>query len=660
MNGLSICRGIAVLGMLVTLSACGGGGGGGDNGQSASLSLDRTTVDLESALWYKPADTPITATVNGSISGTVYVLITPSNPNIATVSEVTISNGQGQARIVAGDPQLLGPGKHTTTITVQVCVDDPTCMSGQLRNSPQTIVVNYAVSGIVSDADQGLAMEIGNERTAGDGTRNFTLKGYPDQMAFTTETVLADWLTVTPPTTVNDAVQVSFNEAMLDDMESGTYDGAIRFVPTGFIPVNPQPLVVPVRLTVARTRVSFVTPHVITSGTPTQVTIKAESLSKITLTGITAGSTPLSTVIEGDGETYIKVMTPALAAGSYPIHINNVQGIDRTFATLEVRDATAYSNTVLSYPMTDVRGVTDMLYDPASRSLYVGLDTNSGGRLLRYHYNGSSWDAPVNIALAYPHGFAIGASGNTLFTSEGGTEVTIAERDPETLQERRHTTVVRSAAPTSMSVAFNGRVLVTLDDRCCTGDRHPVLIYSERSPGKIVQDMLSMPTPLGVEEGRIGMSPDGLFGILTTRDQQIIRYDAKFLGWMPFDLAAPNGRVQIVNERLSISRSEARFYDMSQIPIAVTTRCHTPFSISLGVELGPVSENAYFVDFTVPSLRVFTSGTWTVEECPEQAAIPLHANPGAAGGYSPQIRFTPDERTVFVAGAAGVVVQAVP
>ena len=146
-----------------TLSSCGGGGGGGSGAgapppppPAGTLSLSTSSISFKAAAPYAKA--PFTQTITGTVtnltaSGTLYITVAVNNPNsLFTVTNVTITGNSGQLNVIPATPSSLGVGSFHGTLTVSACLNDPTCQTGQLAGSPQTIPVDYDVpSGVDGD-----------------------------------------------------------------------------------------------------------------------------------------------------------------------------------------------------------------------------------------------------------------------------------------------------------------------------------------------------------------------------------------------------------------------------------------------------------------------------------------------------------------------------
>jgi hypothetical protein len=114
-----------------------------------------TAISFKAAAPYAvaPVTQPITALVTGVSSGTLYATLVVDNPdNFFTVSSLTISGSSGAANVIPAMPSALHVGAFHGSITVTICLNDPTCHTGQLAGSPQVISVDYNIaSGVDGD-----------------------------------------------------------------------------------------------------------------------------------------------------------------------------------------------------------------------------------------------------------------------------------------------------------------------------------------------------------------------------------------------------------------------------------------------------------------------------------------------------------------------------
>jgi hypothetical protein len=142
----------------ILTSSCGGGGGGGAPPGTISFSVNAMSFKAVGPWAAAPAAQPITATVTGITTGTVYYKVVANNAvqngsnGFFTVTDVTIAGDSGTASVIPAIPSSIGAGTFKGTITVTACLNDSSCQTGQLAGSPQTIPVEYDIgSGVDGD-----------------------------------------------------------------------------------------------------------------------------------------------------------------------------------------------------------------------------------------------------------------------------------------------------------------------------------------------------------------------------------------------------------------------------------------------------------------------------------------------------------------------------
>lgn len=139
------------------LGSCGGGGGASPPPPPGTLLLSTTRISFKAAGPFAgpPPSQAITGTVTGmTTSGTLYIKVVADNPNkFFTVSGVSISGDSGQVQVIPAAATGLKVGDDLQgSVTVTACLNDPSCQTGQLAGSPQTIPVDYEVaSGVDGD-----------------------------------------------------------------------------------------------------------------------------------------------------------------------------------------------------------------------------------------------------------------------------------------------------------------------------------------------------------------------------------------------------------------------------------------------------------------------------------------------------------------------------
>ena len=156
-----IVHGICLCCVAALLGSCGGGGGGSTAAPPpppppATLALSTSKITFKAAGPFAVA--PPTQTLTGMVtnltaSGTLYITVTVNNPNgFFAVSDVMLAGNSGQVNVIPVAAAILKTGTFQGSITVNACLNDQTCQTGQLAGSPQTIPVEYDVgSGVDGD-----------------------------------------------------------------------------------------------------------------------------------------------------------------------------------------------------------------------------------------------------------------------------------------------------------------------------------------------------------------------------------------------------------------------------------------------------------------------------------------------------------------------------
>jgi hypothetical protein len=96
-----------------------------------------------------PASQMITATVSGTLSGTLFIFAdVQSGANVVSVSNVAITGNGGTVTVTPAVPNTLGGagGTFSSTVRVRACMNDSTCATGALQGSPQTVNVTYVIA----------------------------------------------------------------------------------------------------------------------------------------------------------------------------------------------------------------------------------------------------------------------------------------------------------------------------------------------------------------------------------------------------------------------------------------------------------------------------------------------------------------------------------
>ena len=428
----------APIAISLIITAC-GGGSSGNGGSAGQLSLATNTLTFTAPSTNStPPSQIVTATVTGVASGTLYIKIVSTGPAVASISDVAITTSTtGQASVYPASATTLGPGVYDSTITVYACTSDPACSSGQLAGSPQTINVTYTISGFGA-SPSSLNYSIGNSPIDGDLKRLLTVTAYPDRDWSIASDVA--WLSVSPTTgNTGDASQVtaSLEPAQLDTLNNGTYSGSVTITPTSGPAVT-----VPVTQTISRTQVNYVAPYIAVSGVSEEVIIRGDNFSEIAVQNVKFGDYSASTfnIISA---TEIRATHPALAAGNYPVQLENNSGAYRSLAKLVVVDPPTFDDVTISRSGT----ITGFLYDAEREAIYVANRTNN--EIERYKYNSVDWISD-SIAVNKLRGIAL--------TPDGGTILAMSDDSVVHISTETFTVTTTSNAPYASDAILASRV----------------------------------------------------------------------------------------------------------------------------------------------------------------------------------------------------------
>jgi len=655
--------------LLLTLTACGGGGGGGGGGSSGggtqgtiSIATRSLTFHLDSLSSSTPPPQSISATVTGVAAPTLYMIIRVTGPAVSSVSNITITGTtSGQAMVYPQGQSALGAGTFSSTITVIACTTDPNCSSTQLNGSPVTIDVTYTIDGLNSSATS-LAYTIGNAApTSADLTSTFNVTGYPVQ-SFTTATDVT-WLSVTPAgasTSASTSITGSLVPAELDKLDSGQYTANVTVTPT-----SGDPVVVPVTLNVTRTQVNYASPYAELSGAQGDIIIRGENFNLIHPNAIQFGSTAASsfTVLS---DTEIHATHPALAAGTYTVHVVNPEGVDRTRAQLVVTDAQAHTAAVLAYPSAGPQYPLDLVYDAGRGVLLVAIVHPNQGtgstELDRYSYASGtgSWSSASSTLLPGIGAMALTADGGKLLvgTQDPTTsfDSNINELDPTTLVTELITPVLNFGPPTHIAVVNDGRAILTGGSNAL----EPIMSYTELRPQVVPLDP-HVNGPTYVYNGVVAASGDGSTAAITDGlEGAVMQWNAST---ELLSVAQPAGIYYWASLSRDGSRKllgggegAAQLYDATLNAIGIL-----PSTTLVGV-LAPSGRRAYTYDIN-GSVRVFDlttplSGQAMLPEI--LPAITQSASPSTNQNSPLKMVISPDGGTVFIAGDQQIIVAPVP
>lgn len=584
----------------------------------------------------------VTATVSNFSGNNLYLLITVSGEPVVTVTAPQItSTTSGQATVVPADPSVLGAGAHSGTITVRAC-SQPQCTSGELSGSPATIAVDYLVYGVTAPT-QALSYTIGNVVAPGDDTRQVQTTGYP--AADWSVTADQPWLTVTrtPGATATAAtLTATLNPARLDALNNGQYNSTITLTPA-----QGDPLTIPVSLKVSRTEVHYVSPYVELPGSTGQVIIRGDNFSQVTVTGVHFGDTPASafTVVS---DTEVRATHPGLTAGSNPVTLDNAGNLGRSLASLQAVLPPAFGTAVIQYPdFGSGWALHGLLYDTERAALIVAVQIDNGSGdsyILRYPYTSAGWGAPTQVVVPKLETIAMSVDGQRLLASGDG--LFINQYDPVTLAPI-------NAASQASSILYIPTLGIT-DDNYVVG---ATAVVGGDGPSQLVKysihDGAYVPNFNGnmqvVDRGGTVASLDGSTVLMGSTQPISPTWNEYHAG--DGSITTPTSLMSAYT--MAADRTGARFVVQGQniVDVNMTLLGSLPSTMRAvvlsedGTRLYALDQSNLIHGYALVDLVV---GVLPVDV----AQVPLVEDPGAL----PQIALTRDERTMFVAGYARVVV----
>lgn len=654
---------------LVLLQACGGGGGGGGGGSngggggptgSISVASGDLTFVANGPSGSTPAPQTIVGTVNGVSSGTLYILVTGTGSAIANISSVTLtSQSTGQASVSVPSPNSLGVGTHTGTITVRACLNDPNCSGTNLQGSPATINVTYHVAAL-QPSSTSLNYTIDNTPDAADSSRQITITAVPAQNWIATTG--ANWLSVTATGASGGTMNASLVPNVVEGMTNGTYQNAISLQHSTVAGLT---LNIPVTLTIQRTQVNHVSPYVAYAGAASDVIIRGDEFSQVTIQNVSFGSTPAQsfTIVS---PTEIRATAPAsLPLGRHRVQLQSDVADTRQFAELVVVNAPQLSATALQYPDTNSKLVNALHYDAERAALGVSVwyPFTGATALIRFASVGNTWQPATAKALTNNFGLALSADGTEWIA---GTDKSVMHIDADDLATVA--TVVSPLFPSGtqyiaeMSVANDGTVAMFGDVSFNCGAS--LLLYDVRR-----RTFVNTTPSYTACRGNIGASADGSRVLLAHESPElsgddVLSLDASartttatgihLLTAIPPQLNRTGSRIVLQNTRVY----DGSYVLLGSLPATTVAVVISPDGSRAYAFEEPAQLRTYDLTVALPSASSEFPQLGAPITLPQSPGVPT--TPPLYNGYPVVMTIAPDGRTVFIAGGDYVVVQPVP
>jgi hypothetical protein len=463
-----------------------------------------------------PASQQVTVTVN---TGTVFISTQGGGGNSGFTQSFALTGPTtGVITIVPNDTGT--PGNFSSQISVRGCMVSD-CLTGEVVGSPQIITVTYTVtaapalsvnpSALLFTAATGAAppaqsLDLSIAGGNGAWTSTFNYIG-PVPLP----------LSVTP---ASGAFPATASVELGAVTTPGTYTGTIVFA------AGASQASVPITVVVVDPKVELVAPYVGTSGRAGDVILRGHGFTAAALQVDFGGAAATASTFVSDTE--IRASYPALAAGSYPVHVRNGGAPLATRATLVVVDPPAYAAATIprSGPNPDPYPL-NLVYDDERKSIYV-MD-NSGNRIEAYGFT-DAWRATLPPFVGTPP-----ALNPRMAFAPDGTEILMASNDrlwrvdPATLMPvgAVPTTPPVASTESSNTIAYanDGRALVSTTDK--TGGT------SLFSYDMLTQQLAPLSTDPELAFREIFASGDGSMLLLATGEslnelnfKPVIAYDA--------------------------------------------------------------------------------------------------------------------------------------
>lgn len=677
------------------LVACGGGGsgggGGGGGGNGATLSLSESAVNLSVPTLGSAAPSRlITATLNGNVNASVvYIRVQIDGDAVTGVDNLQIAGNSGSGFLRAASPQALGPGRHTATVTITACTSGPTCSSG-LIGTPQSIAVTYDVNGLLVSSTS-VNYTLGVSPLPADYSRTFTVRGHPS-VALTSS---VPWLTATPGTGTGGAtlnVTAALVQSAVDLLDSGMHQGVITVTVPGQNPAE-----VAVNLEIARPQLNQVTPYVAIAGGSGTVTLRGLYLDQLPATNSidllpqAGGAAVAPTDISRLSATEMRITHPALAAGGYQVRMKDGSGaaINGSRARLYVHGAPAFTGITLQYPAGHtISQPRQMLFDAERNALWLIVDHPPDGlsatQLLRYTFSNGAWSAAQIVRTAPASGMALAANGQTLYVSSRADSAAnnvddLLLMDPVNFQVRKtlnppvfNSNFVTFAHASTGDVftversrnSSNRYVTYRLDFRT-----ESLMIEPGTTFGQVLPDFRARHVA-GSEDGSRLLFGNGISGVGGS-DGLLHEFNASTGAATQLPLVFDINGVQFsrFGDRVLLDGSNADqpLYDrnwqlLGSLPRKRFGAATPTATTTYQAVLAPSGTAAYTYTWggTVLGFDLAVSAGGA-EYAPDGTPLTLHSSPEVVVGESSVVMtMSPDSRTLFIAGGAGIVVVPVP
>jgi hypothetical protein len=397
--------------------------------------------------------------------------------------------------------------------------------------------------------------------------------------------------------------------------------------------------------------IQSVTPYVATSGVSDTVIVRGVGLRAFNNLTVRFGDTAATAVTINTGGTELSATHPALAAGSYTVHLDasNHTGEIPSNVALRVVDPVAFAATTLAHaPSTS--GVRRLIYDAERQSLLSVTDTAPSNPIVRYQYANGAWDAPTVMPAGLIDA-ALSADGTQIF---GITATSLQNIDPATLT-LGSVVAAESLATGSLLknivVGYDNHALITTS-LPSSGSTQGYIYDPVAATMTLNSTSLNNATPVMAANGSGAVVVQG--DPTLTSDVSVYVYpSATNLPTASSVSLRQNAIPPAINRSFSrVVLNGRRVYDGNLALLGTL-----PDSTEL-VVLNSAGSRAYTIDSAAGGILVYDISVDRDEAAYTAMgpATPLAGDPGTGLVMT----ITPDGGTLFIAGHARIVVQPTP
>lgn len=394
-----------------------------------------------------------------------------------------------------------------------------------------------------------------------------------------------------------------------------------------------------------------VAPYVATSGVSDTVIIRGIGFRVFNVTGVRFGDTAATSITVNNTGTLILATHPALAAGSYTVHVDasNHQGEIPSTVPLIVQDPPAYAATTLAH-LPSTTAVRSLTYDAERHALLLVTDTAPSNPVVRYVFENGTWSAPAQIAGSFLDA-ALTADGKQIY---GITGTTLVPVDPVTL--------ALGTAVTAPSIAENSAL-----KNVVIGNDNRALITTSLTTSGTTQGYIYAPetsfiglngTPLN--NGTPAMAANGSAAIVVQGDASLTTAPALYV------YTTEGNALNVATPTLLQSGVRPTVDRAFNRAVLNNTRVYNGSLELLGtlpdttwaVLLRPDGNRAYAYDPTAGGVLVYDTSVDREEAAYAAlgAVTPLAGDPGTGV----KMAISPDGGTLFLAGSTQIVVLPTP